>query len=179
MRDVIRGVRGRLRRRVAPTRRTFLFAAAAGMTVVVIAMVLVVVFAAGGARRPHLLARSSASPTVSASVSATGLSIPVDDARAVVVRYLDDINTQNRTDAASLICASQLSAWQQKIDQPGGDFTVAVSRAVFHGATAAADGDALSYELDVRGRQADEVNTNTITFTVIGSPGAYQLCGES
>jgi hypothetical protein len=170
-----------------PTRRVVLFAAAAGLAVVVIAVVLVVVFAAGGAPRPHLVTGSSTSagglPGASAGgsggASGTTVSIPVADARAVVVRYLDDINTQNRTDAASLICPGQLTAWHQKIDQPGGDFTLAVLRADFHGATATAGGDALSYELDVRPRQSTEVNTNSVVFTVIGSPGAYQLCGES
>ena len=164
-----------------PSRRTLLIAAAAGVAVVLIALVLVAAFAGGHARRPHLaVARSSPAATGSTSgVPGTALPIPVEDARAVVVRYLDDINTQNRSDATELICSGLVNDWKKKIDQPGGDFTVAVARAVFRGATAAHGGDTLSYELDVRPRTSDQVNTSTIAFTVTGSPGSYRLCGES
>ena len=173
-------------------RRVYLIAALAGMAVVLIALTLVTVFAGGHARRPHLVARSSTPdvstsgaggassvPPVPSGTSATGLPIPVEDARAVVVRYLDDINTQNRSDAASLICSRLVGDWRKKIDQSGGDFTLAVTRAVLHGVAAAPSGVALTYDLDVRPRTSDQVNTSTVTFTVVGSPGSYQLCGES
>jgi hypothetical protein len=168
---------------VRASRRTFLIAAAAGVAVVLVALVLLAVFAGGHARRPHLvLARSSpatSNPLDSTSGTAGApLPIPADDARAVVVRYLDDINTQNRADATTLICSALVDDWKAKIDEPGGDFTVAVTRAVFHGATPAPGGDALSYQLDVRPRTGEEVNSSPITFTVTGSAGAYQLCGE-
>ena len=168
------------------TRRLVLIAAAAGGAAVVLAAVLALVFAGGSPRRPHLLAGSSPAATSASTGSTgsfaaggTGLPIPVEDARAVVVRYLDDINTQNRSDAASLICARLVGDWRTKIDQSGGDFTLAVTRAVFRGARAAPAGVALSYDLDVRPRTSNQVNTNSVTFTVIGSPGSYQLCGES
>jgi hypothetical protein len=181
---------------VRRNRQVFLFAAGSGMAAVVLAVVLVVVFAGGSARRPHLIARSSSGATSTSAAASTessgrtgtsgtsgatgaAVSIPVEDARAVVVRYLDDINTQNRSDAAALICRRLVDDWRKKIDQSGGDFTLAVTRAVFRGASPAPTGIALSYDLDVRPRTSDQVNTNTVTFTVIGSPGAYQLCGEN
>jgi hypothetical protein len=167
---------------VRPTRRAFLLAGGAGIVLVVLALVLVVVFAVGNAPRPRLVARSTAGGSATfapSGVSTATLAIPVEDARAVVVRYLDDINTQNRTDAAGLICAGLVADWRSKIDKPGGDFTLAVTGAVFHGATPAAGGVSLSYELDVRPRASNEVNSSTVTFIVTGSAGAYRLCGES
>ena len=54
-------------------------------------------------------------PTDGGSSAPSGIS--ETDARDTVNQYLDDINSQDATDAATLICASESATWQATIDR--------------------------------------------------------------
>jgi hypothetical protein len=112
--------------------------------------------------------------------SATGGAVSIPDARALVVRYLDDINRLDRTSAQQLICTPLVDGWKATIDQPGGDFTISVDQATFQRATAHPGGLDVTYSLAVTDRSTGGQSTNQVTFTVLpDAAGQLQLCGEA
>jgi hypothetical protein len=171
----------------------YAIAAAAVLAVAVVVVAIVLLVVPGSAPRPHLRGGHTAAavaaplPTLSAipSIGATAPPLGVQSARALVVRYLDDVNTRDRADAQSLICPRLSASWSAAVDGPTGDFTVSVVRAVFRSAAptpAGSDGDAaydLSYTLEVRSPNAVDTASNSVVFRVVQTATGPQLCGES
>ena len=120
----------------------------------------------------------SGSSFPSDATSATPGSITETDARQVVVRYLDDVNAQDRTDAETLICSSVVETWKASIDKAGGDFTVSVTHATFQGSTASTDGLDVKYSLDVKELTSSKTGTSPVTFTIVDE-GGLKICGET
>lgn len=144
---------------------------------------IVVVLTVG--RRDTTPAHTSA-PRVTTDASPTASSaVALADARALVVRYLDDVNTQNRSDAQSLICTSLADSWRSTIDQPNGDFTVRVTKATFTNYHPTTDGIQLDYTLDVTPATAatagstSDTAESAVTFTVVHDLTGLRICGEN
>ena len=122
---------------------------------------------------------ATAASATAASATAAGDTPAVVQARQVVVRYLDDINQLDRAAAQLLICPPLVDGWKTSIDQPGGDFTLAIDQATFQRATVRGGGLDLAYALEVTDRTTGALNTNEVTFTVLAdAAGNLQLCGE-
>ncbi|PZS12390.1 MAG: hypothetical protein DLM57_19015 [Pseudonocardiales bacterium] len=100
------------------------------------------------------------------------------DARKIVVRYLADVNAQNRTDAATLICPELVDTWRKAIDGPNGDFTVTVTHATFQSASSSSSGVDLKYSLEVKGIKTGSTAVNPVTFTIVAKAGGPKICGE-
>jgi hypothetical protein len=107
----------------------------------------------------------------------TGGSIDESDARQIVQQYLDDINSQDRTDAQTLICTALVSSWRQKIDQSGGDFTVKVTDSTFETSTQQTESLDLKYTLSVKAIDSGQTGTSEVTFKVVEESG-LKICGE-
>ena len=143
---------------------------------------LIAAAAAGGIAFVLIDGRSTKAPAAQGTVAVTSSPtsrVSLTAARALVVKYLDDVNAQNRTAAKSLICDALVNDWQSTIDQPGGDFTVSVTRATFQTSQATATGVELEYTLEVQSVGTNELSVNTVAFTVVDSAGTLQICGES
>ena len=124
---------------------------------------------------------STAAPTEPSApdTQASGPSgdIGESDARLVVDQYLDDINAQNRSDAQTLICTKLVDGWKQKIDQPGGDFTVTITDKSFQDSSPSTEGLDLKYSLSVKSISSGQTGTSDVTFTVVQDSG-LKICGE-
>ncbi len=105
-------------------------------------------------------------------------SITADDATAVVNKYLDDINAQDDTDAATLICASRVTDWKNSIHSDGGDFTVKVLSRQLSTPTTTSDGYDVPASLSVQLLTGGNAQTTDITFSVIPEDGAAKICDE-
>ncbi|MDP9117432.1 MAG: hypothetical protein M3O28_09350, partial [Actinomycetota bacterium] len=117
---------------------------------------------------------ASAQPTGKAQP--TGSAIDPALARQLIVRYLNDVNTRNRADGQTLICAAKVASWRSSIDQSRGDFTVNIVQATFQGATPRSTGIELKYALQIT--TAGTAANNSVTFTVIDEHG-LKICGEA
>jgi hypothetical protein len=95
----------------------------------------------------------------------------------VVDQYLDDINQQDRGDAQTLICTPLVTSWREKIDKPGGDFTVTITDKSFETSTPGTGSLNLKYSLSVKDIKTSETATSQVTFKVIQESG-LKICGE-
>jgi hypothetical protein len=108
----------------------------------------------------------------STSVPTTTGTVSESDGKSVVERYLADINSQNVTDARSIVCASQ----QANIIAGSGDFSVHVDSSTFDTSSPASTGGLnLTYALTVSANgQSKDIK---LAFLVIDESGP-KLCGE-
>jgi hypothetical protein len=141
-----------------------------------IAAIIVLLLIAGGVTT-YLLTKSDKKKTVAQS-STSPSDISESDARAVVSQYLKDVNAQDRTDAATLICPELVDAWRSSIDKASGDFTVSVTNSTFQGSTPTSDGLDLKYSLDVKSTKTSQTGTSPVTFTIVDRSGDLLICGE-
>jgi hypothetical protein len=121
---------------------------------------------------------SSAFPSSGTSGSSAGGSVDESNARDVVSRYLQDVNDQDRTDAATLICPELVDTWRTQIDKPSGDFTVTVTKSTFQESTATSDGLDLKYSLDVKSTTTSQTGVSPVVFTIVDRSGDLLICGE-
>jgi hypothetical protein len=118
----------------------------------------------------------STQPTGAPSTS--GGTISEDEAKATVEKYFQDINAQNESDAATLICAEVVDSWRSAIHGNGGDFTVTVTNFSFVSSTAASFGGLdVKYQLDLKSNASSQTGQTPITFTIIDQNGP-KICGE-
>jgi hypothetical protein len=141
-------------------------------------------------------------PSVAGSANPTDTSVPTDSAvppdtsfptdtttasqaltvpaaRAVVAQYFNDINAQNDTHAATLICSPSVTRWKNTIRKSGGDFTVTVDGATFTGsATPSSDELDLKYTLRVTELSNGQHGTTKVTFVMVNEDGAVKICGD-
>ena len=97
----------------------------------------------------------------------------------MVTQYLQDVNTQDRTDAATLICPELVDTWRNSIDKPSGDFTVKVTKSTFLGSTTVSQGLDLKYSLNVQSiKTPSQTGVSPVTFTVVDRSGDLLICGE-
>jgi hypothetical protein len=82
------------------------------------------------------------------------------------VRSSVDVNDQDRTDAATLICPELVDTWRNSIAEPSGDVTVSVTTATFRGSTPTGDGLDLKYSVDVKSTTTRQSGTSPVTFTI-------------
>ncbi len=109
--------------------------------------------------------------------SSSSSDIVESEARLVVDQYLDDINKQDRADAQTLVCTPLVNSWKQKIDQPGGDFTVTITDKVFESSNPGSASLDLKYSLSVKSISSGQTGTSDVTFTVVRESG-LKICGE-
>ena len=121
---------------------------------------------------------SSAFPSSRSSDTSSSGDINESDARTVVERYLDDVNTQDRTDAATLICPELVDTWRTSIDKASGDFTVTVTSKTYQGATPASRGLDLKYSLNVKSVKTSQTGVSPVVFTVVKRSADLLICGE-
>lgn len=125
----------------------------------------------------HSSSTAAASGFPSTSTSTSTSTVSESDARTVIVRYLNDVNAQDRADAQTIVCAPLVTTWKSSIDKPGGDFTVSIAKATFEGSTPQSAGLDLAYSLDVKDITSGTTATSKVTFTVVDDNG-LKLCGE-
>jgi hypothetical protein len=128
-------------------------------------------------KSPKVAAHSSSTAAASGFPSTSTSTVSESDARTVIVRYLNDVNAQDRADAQTIVCAPLVTTWKSSIDKPGGDFTVSIAKATFEGSTPQSAGLDLAYSLDVKDITSGTTATSKVTFTVVDDNG-LKLCGE-
>ncbi|PZS28035.1 MAG: hypothetical protein DLM58_17855 [Pseudonocardiales bacterium] len=118
-------------------------------------------------------------PTASTgSSSSSSGALTESGAMAVVTRYLDDVNAQDRTDAETLICPELRTTWRDSIDKTSGDFTVTVTNSTFESSTTVSAGLDLKYSLDVKSTTTSQTGVSPVTFTIVERSGELLICGE-
>ena len=99
------------------------------------------------------------------------------DAKAIVERYLNDINSKDVTDATTLICAEQLQSWESNLNSANSDFNFHVDAATFSSSTATSSGGLnVKYAITASSSSGQSADV-TLTFTVISESGT-KICGE-
>ena len=117
----------------------------------------------------------------SASVPPTqggGGTVSETDARSTAEQYLNDLNSHNTTDAATLICAAQLPGWQQSIGSPDSDFNIHVNTANFKTSAPSSSGLDVTYRTNITLTTQQKTGDVDWTFTVISEAGAAKICAE-
>jgi hypothetical protein len=110
--------------------------------------------------------------------TSTGASITEGEAKVVVAQYIADINSQDESSAATLICSAALSKWRTAIHASGGDFTVKVTGSTFKGSSPSGQGLDVKYALAVKSLSSSASGTSNVTFTIVDE-GGPRICGES
>ncbi|MDQ2748643.1 MAG: hypothetical protein M3Y44_03790 [Actinomycetota bacterium] len=121
---------------------------------------------------------STTGPSSAPSTGSSG-DISESGAKAVVDQYLKDVNAQDRTDAATLICPELVDTWRSSIDKASGDFTVTVTKSTYQGSTPNSRGLDLKYSLDVKSVKTSQTGVSPVIFTVVERTGDLLICGET
>ena len=166
-------------------RRKLIIAVVAAAALVAVALV-VYVAVHGGDDKKSASPRSGGSSTTAGGPGTTGAitgsapalptgggdAVTETAARATVVDYLNDVNERKRADAAKLICASHLAAWQQRADSADSDFNFTVVKAVFRDSSIDSAGALVThYTLTF-----DDETSDKVDFTVVDEHGP-KICG--
>jgi hypothetical protein len=98
------------------------------------------------------------------------------ESRTVAERYINDVNTQNKTDALSLICAEAKDEYQASLDKADSDFAFKWTHVDYLGVSSDDDQTTVvSYDVTVtKGGQSKDL---TVAFGVVDEGGA-KLCSE-
>ncbi|HSY15001.1 MAG TPA: hypothetical protein VK816_03365 [Jatrophihabitantaceae bacterium] len=97
------------------------------------------------------------------------------DSRAVVERYARDVDSQNKTDAVTLICSEALAQYESSINAPDSDFSFVWSQLTYLGAGALGN-RTTTVTYDVTLSRAGNVQRASPTFEVVDEGGA-KICG--
>ena len=100
----------------------------------------------------------------------------VASSRAIATRYFNDLNSKNKDDAVTLICAAGKSQFQKRITEPNSDFDYTWSNVVYVQAGAVGnDTTALGYTATVSDGSRSQ-NLQLILYFV--NENGAKLCGQ-
>ena len=117
--------------------------------------------------------------TAPSSGSSTGAAVdgPTEaQAKAVALRYIADINAQNKADALTLICDEAKDDYQASLDRSDSDFAYTWSDISYAGVSND-DDETTTVSFDVTVAKNGATKDVTVTFGVVDEGGA-KLCSE-
>ncbi len=100
------------------------------------------------------------------------------DSKAVALRYIADVNSQNKADALTLICDEAKSSYQQSLQDADNDFTYKWANAQYVGVSNEDDETTtVTFDVSVTKLTGGSAHSVTVAFGVIDEDGA-KLCSE-
>ena len=121
------------------------------------------------------------SPTDESTDASSGAAVDgpnESDSKTVALRYIADVNSQNKADALTLICDEAKSSYQKSLQDSDNDFTYKWANAQYVGVSNNDDETTtVTFKVSVSKLSGGTARPVTVAFGVVDEDGA-KLCSE-